>query len=211
MSCGCGGDATIITGGDGIEVTGSGLPNDPLVINRTADVILKAQDTSTIDLDMVGSGTTADPYLLEASVTANLEDLLDVQSGTVMVDGYAPIWTGGTHFELKAPPLAAPGAVTVTTGLLGDGSAPDPIKVAVSEAVVDSTGGLYVYADTAGELRAERPIISSIAWSIITGKPSTFTPSAHTHTNADLTGILSGTASPSSGLGVDGALYAQYT
>lgn len=202
MSC-CGQAtcACILEPGTGIQVTGSGTPTDPYVIASTVtdlSTFLQVQDTTSVNLSLVGSGVEGDPLVLRAYSTLALTQLADVQdpAGGPSV-GEVPVWVGSGsdgHWEFQAPPPSPAGAVNVSTGLEGIGSVGDPIAVAVSgEWGVapldtyggDSTVGLVVYEDSNGELRAQP--VGNPSWSSITGKPATFPPSAHTHVAADIT------------------------
>ena len=59
------------------------------------------------------------------------------------------------------------------------------------------TGIMYIVVDTAnlsnskGYMEYTAGSASSVPWSGVTGKPGTFTPSAHTHTIAEITDISS--------------------
>ena len=204
MSC-CGGGACacIVNAGNGIEVTGSGTPNDPYLIASTvgglAD-LLRVRDTSSVNLVLTGSGSQGDPLELQAISTLRLSELADVDdpSGGPSV-GESPVWVGAGsegHWEFQTPPPAPAGAVNVENGLYGIGDVSDPIGVstsgvwgsgALSGLGGDSTIGLEIYVDSAGELRAEP--VGTPDWGDITGKPSTFPPSSHTHPVADLTDL----------------------
>lgn len=209
MAGGCGGAATcscLIVGGPGIAVEGSGTQSNPFVVS--ADLpdfsdILRVRDTNTVNLSLFGSGTANDPFLLQADATVRLQDLADVvdpQGGPRA--GEVPVWVGPTstgHWEFQVPPPSPAGAVNVEQGLLGIGTAPDPIRLATSGVWgsgalaglgSDSTIGLEVYIDSAGQVRA-RPVTSgpAVTWATLPGKPTTFTPSAHTHVAADIPAI----------------------
>lgn len=207
MAGGCGGAATcscLIQGGPGIAVTGSGTQGNPYLI--TADLpdfadILRVRDTSTVNLSLFGSGTANDPFQLQADATVRLQDLSDVadpQNGPSA--GEVPVWVGPSstgHWEFQVPPPSPAGAVNVEQGLLGIGTAPDPIRLATSGVWgsgplaglgSDSTIGLEVYIDSAGKVRA-RPVSAgaAVTWATLPGKPATFPPSAHPTLAADIT------------------------
>lgn len=209
MPC-CGGSSAVVIRGEGdVTVSGSGTVSDPYVVTGDIDLSIRALQTPTINTTIVGSGTSDDPYVISADLVAGLSDLTDVQITTTPTTGWVVLWDGSAWVAGPAP-TQEPGAVNVGGGIEGDGTVGDPIQIKVSNLVDDSPSGLYTYIDSAGELRAQMPS-SSTSWAAITGKPSTFPPSAHTHPNSDLTGLLTGTAAPGSGLGVDGSWYAQYT
>lgn len=166
--CGCSGGSgcsCLVTSGAGIRVSGSGSATDPYVVDATGTGItgsLVVADTSTVDLTMDGSGTQADPYTLSGVATISMEDLSDVAPGAVPASGQVPVYNG-TAWTFAVPPTTPPGAVSVSTGLTGDGAAATPIKVRVSgtwgtaplnQMGTDSTRAAPVFVDSAGNLRA---------------------------------------------------------
>jgi hypothetical protein len=206
----CGGSSAVVIHGTGdVAVSGSGTVGDPYIVSGDLDVNLAAAQTPTIQMQIAGSGTFDDPYVFTANLIAGLGDLSDVAVITTPTTGYVLMWDGSAWVAAAAP-TQPPGAVHVGPGIEGDGTVVTPISINVSNVVDTSTAGLYTYIDSAGELRAQLPSSSSVAWTSITGKPTTFTPSPHTHLNADLTQMLSGTSAPGSGVGSDGAWFAQY-
>lgn len=207
MSCCGGASSVVITGGDGLNVTGSGSTSDPYVISGNIEVALRATQTPTVDMRISGAGTAGDPYILYANATVSVNDLTDVSDPTPPVLGDV-LQFDGSNWVYGPAPTQAPGQVNVNPGLTGDGTVSTPLTIAVSEAVDDSVDGAYTYIDVNGELRAQKT--TELAWTAITGKPTSFTPAAHTHTNADLTGMLSGTSAPTAGQGIDGSIYFQY-
>lgn len=199
--CGQGSCSCLIQGGDGIVVSGSGAPNDPYIVK--ADFpdfsdLLTVQDTDSVNMNIQGSGIENDPFVLSASATLKLTALADVsdpQGGPAI--GEVPTWVGAGaagHWEFQTPPPAPAGAVNVSNGISGVGSAPDPIKVATSGVWgtgplaglgSDSTIGAPIYIDSAGKVRSA-PLSSSVSWANVTGKPTEFVPAAHTHQPADI-------------------------
>jgi|SRR5690606_9349154 len=171
------GCACIIQAGPGVSVTGSGSAGDPFVVSRSGgDLVLTTQDTPSLNLQSIGSGSDDDPYILSGVVTARLQDLSDVDDASGPGLGDVPVWTGSA-FVFAPPPTVPPGAVnTIPGGLLGDGSFGDPLGVNVSEVVEDSTAGLGIYVDSLGQLRAVPPAATTVPWTSVTGKPSTFPP-----------------------------------
>jgi microcystin-dependent protein len=130
--CGCSGADTcscVIQGGSGITVDGAGTEINPYVITGSgaAGGSLTVADTATVDLDLLGDGSEADPYVLRADATMGLDALIDVTAPTP-ADGYVLAWNG-TVWQPVPPTTAPVGAVTVGTGLLGDGSSGDPVRL----------------------------------------------------------------------------------
>jgi hypothetical protein len=202
----CGSDVNTvrIVGGNGIAVTGSGSSANPYRIENGTSALLtgiRVIDTESVNLTLTGSGTPDDPLTFRADTTTRLQDLTDVVDAAGPTTGDVPVWVaavGGVegHFEFRAPPVAPAGAVSTAQGLRGTGAAATPLRVATSgvwgeEELAgygdDTTVGLAIYVDAAGELRAA-PATGGTGstWSTLAGKPSTFAPSAHTHRAADV-------------------------
>lgn len=174
MSC-CGND-TLVTAGQGITVSGSGTPTDPYIVSvESTKVVFRAQDSATVDFTLIGSGTEADPYIISATASMRLQNLSDVYDPSGPAVGDVPVFDG-TNWYFAPPPTVPPGAVNTTDGIAGDGSAPDPIHIAVSDTMTTSTSGLATYIDSNGELRVVPPAPQTVTWSDVTGKPTTFPP-----------------------------------
>ena len=69
----------------------------------------QAQDTPTVDMTLVGSGTTIDPFILTASSAVSMQQLTDVDDPAGPSPGDVPVWNG-LAFEFAAPPTTPPGA-----------------------------------------------------------------------------------------------------
>lgn len=201
----CSGDtcSCLIRSGNGITVSGSGSAIDPYIV--TADLpdfsrSLTVRDTESVNMTILGSGVPSDPFILQATSILKLQELADVddpQGGPAIGD--VPVWVGSGddgHFEFRTPPTAPAGAVNATNGIIGIGSVADPLEVSVSGTWgvaplntygTDSTVGLAIYIDSSGQLRARPPGSTTVAWASVTGKPTTFAPSAHTHTASQIT------------------------
>jgi hypothetical protein len=197
-SCSC-----LVQAGDGIQVSGSGTQSNPYII--TSDLpdfsqSLSVRDTATINLTLSGSGREADPFVLSGTSSLKMTDLSDVadpEGGPIVGD--VPVWVGAGvlgHWEFRAPPPAPAGAVNATGGIIGIGSGDDPLKVAVSGVWgvgdlsglgADTTIGLETYIDVSGKLRVQPPPAGTVDWGSVTGKPTSFAPSAHTHTASQIT------------------------
>lgn len=161
-SCGC-----LVVGGTGIDVTGIGTKQDPFVIlNKGVSVknALTVVDTPTLNMHLTGEGTPSEPLALSADVRMSLSDLTNVSKATPD-PGDVPVWTvaGGVgEWQYNAPPTTPPGAVTVTTGLQGDGSGPNPLRARTSGTFgsgtlagygADAAAGAPIYTDASGALR----------------------------------------------------------
>lgn len=73
--CNCQGStcSCLITGGTGVEVSGTGTKADPYVIGRdtstdTIDSQITFTDTATVSWNRLGSGSNTDPIIMRASV-----------------------------------------------------------------------------------------------------------------------------------------------
>jgi hypothetical protein len=174
-----------VRGGTGVTVTGSGTATNPYIITSTATLegAFVVVDTPTVDLAAVGSGTTDDPYVLTADATVSVEELTNVDV-TGLAAGYVLAWNG-TAWKATAPPVAPAGATNTAGGVLGIGSAADPVRAAVSGVWgqgplaglgSDSTIGSEIYVDSNGQLRTKSvdPSTLHITWANVDGKPATF-------------------------------------
>jgi hypothetical protein len=203
MACNCGSGACscLIQAGDGIVVTGSGTPTNPYVVqSKVLNLVgaLTVRDSDSVDLTLWGSGTTTDPFTLTASSSLKLTQLSDVAdpSGGPSV-GESPVWIGtgaDGHWEFSTLPPSPAGSVNAGSGVGGLGTVADPLFLEAAAVWgtgelaglgPDSTIGLPVYIDSAGKVRA-KPVDTTVAWAAITGKPATFTPSAHHHLASDI-------------------------
>jgi microcystin-dependent protein len=131
--CGCSGADTcscVVQGGSGITVDGAGTQTNPYVISGSGAAgggSLTVSDTATVDLSLLGDGSEVDPYVLQADATVGVNSLIDVSAPTP-ADGYVLAWNG-TVWQPVPPTTAPVGAVAVGTGLLGDGSSGDPVRL----------------------------------------------------------------------------------
>lgn len=192
----------VIQAGTGISITGAGTVQSPIIISGTSPLVgaFTVEDSDTIDFSLGGDGTVDSPMVLSAVATISTGDLTDVNDpgGPAVGDGL--FWDAGGYFVYGPPPANPPGAVNVGPGIVGDGSAPSPIEVSVIGTTAGgTTSGLEVYVDSAGDLRAVPPAATTVTWGDITGKPVTFTPSAHTHTASEITDPLNFAGSHSVG------------
>lgn len=156
----------MVTGGSGINVTGSGTGADPYVVDATASSItgtIRVSDTATIDLTLDGSGSVTDPYDISAQATVSVGDLEDVATGNPAA-GDTLLWDGEQW--IYGPPSSGGGGATVATGngIDGDGSVTDPVVLATSgvwgQAPLDRYGantllGAPIYVDSAGQARSQ--------------------------------------------------------
>lgn len=156
----------MVTGGSGIDVTGSGTAADPYVVDSTSRAItgtIQVSDTATVDLTLDGSGSVTDPYDLSARASVSVGDLEDVATGSPAA-GDTLLWDG--EGWIYGPPSSGGGGATVVTGsgIGGDGSVTTPVVLATSgvwgEAPLDRYGantllGAPIYVDSAGQARSQ--------------------------------------------------------
>lgn len=131
-TCGC----LVESGGPGIEVTGIGTAANPFKIRNTAATFGSAfaiDDTVTVQLVLLGSGTTEDPFILSANTKVSIKDIEDVVDGTTPVAGEVLTAVGsgaGLHWEYQ--PTSRP----YTTA-----NRPLPAAVAAGTAIFNTTTG----------------------------------------------------------------------
>lgn len=145
----------VLQSGANTTVYGSGSASDPYVIETTptATDAIRVVDTASVDMSMSGGGTQADPYVISAAVAAGSMAGGQTETIQVTVSGSNPAlitavlrnvqnWTGGAagHVLTKqangnwAPSpgiTAGPGLLVVGEGLVGDGSAGNPLQVRI--------------------------------------------------------------------------------
>mgnify|MGYP004621721355 FL=1 len=128
---------------------------------------------TSVDASKVSSG------VLSAERIPGL-DASKITSGTISIDRLP---AGALERLVTVKDQAAMYALTTSTVQLGD-----TVKRL-------DTGTMYIVVDTAnlsnskGYMEYTAGSASSVPWSGVTGKPGTFTPSAHTHTIAEITDI----------------------
>jgi len=127
--CGSSGCSCQLIGHGAVEITGSGQPSDPFILDVDLNLGSSTNKTFTVVVD--GDGSTADPYTLETSFTstAQLDDLPDVQA-PAPTNGQVLAWNATLSRWVPQPPTtAAAGSVLHNTSLDGDGSAGTPLAV----------------------------------------------------------------------------------
>ena len=154
--CGCGGsgcDCKII-GGGGVTVTGAGTPTNPYIITSGANTLI-VTDTATLDLTLLGSGTTGDPYTLSGVVAPISMAQLSNVAAAAPTSGQVLIWNSGTSKWTPGPAATAtPGLITVGNGLSGDGSAGNALNFKPSPGgrLMNTASGADLTVDAAARL-----------------------------------------------------------
>jgi hypothetical protein len=154
--CNCGNQtcSCIITGGEGITVTGNGTPNRPYEIEAESALLLADQlgvvDTPTLNLTIAGTGAPGSKMMLSGVATQAMTGLKDVNDPSPPTNGDVPTWVND-HWEFK--PVTASSSLPVFTW----GTAPlDDFG-----AVANSTQGQATYLDSGGNLRAQPLVIDT--------------------------------------------------
>lgn len=133
-TCGC-----QIIGHGQIEVSGSGGPADPFILDVALD--FTSSQNKTFTTQITGDGSTATPYSPEVTFTstAQLDDLPDV-AAPAPTNGQVLAWsTAQNAWVPQAPTTAAAGAVLHDTSMTGDGSAGSPLALLSSPGRMLST------------------------------------------------------------------------
>lgn len=131
--CGCAAAQCncVLEAGNGISVIGAGSPDNPYIITAEEQNLVDrfvVQDTSSIDLTLTGSGTTADPFILSGTTSIALGDITNVDTSDTTA-GYVLTRNVGGTFEMMPGSTADPGVIITGDGLEGDGSVGDPLTV----------------------------------------------------------------------------------
>jgi hypothetical protein len=147
-----------VQGAGSVSVTGAGSAASPYII--TGGGSLNVLDTATVNLTKSGSGSVADPYVVSADATLNLDALTDVQS-TAATTGQVLAKQSDGQWRPVAASSASPGAINVSGGVEGDGSAGSPlsVKLPASSGLVEDSTGLRV--EGAGAWSSFVPVLST--------------------------------------------------
>lgn len=122
--CGC-----QIIGHGALEVSGSGQPSDPFILDVEVD--FESSYNKTFTTLIQGDGSEATPYtpVVTFSDTAQLDDIPDVLAPNPS-NGQVLAWNAAQgKWVAQAPTTAPAGAVLHDTSLNGDGSAGAPLNV----------------------------------------------------------------------------------
>ena len=130
----------MLVGAQGVTVVGVGSQANPYSISGPH---FATNNTSTVNLSLVGDGSAALPYTFKADALVSLDELTDVEASAPAAGNVLTWQTSPTPGWRPAPGNAVSPGLVNTDGLSidGDGSGADPIR-----ALLDSTGGLAVGA-----------------------------------------------------------------
>ena len=157
-----------------------------------SDVAVSAQKLSTSRSFSISGGATASAVQFDGTDNVNLNvTSIDASklTGTISIDRLP---AGALERLVKVQDQTARFALTTSTVQLGDTVQQLDTKVmyvVVDTDNLDSAAGYVEY--TAGTA-------ASVPWSGVQGKPSTFTPSSHTHTKSEITDFPSTLKNPTS-------------
>jgi hypothetical protein len=159
-----------LVAGPGVEIDGGGSTTNPYVISApgggSTPTVIQAGDTPTVDTNVTGSGTAADPVVVSANVR---------------LDATPP---GGGANLIQSGPDGLSVELVTDCGLTGDGSSGAPLAAAVGTWAypcdVDANAG-QVYCDSTGQLRSEpRPVTDYQQQVIDDAYPATVVPATET-------------------------------
>lgn len=136
--CGCTGTTCSckIIGEGGILVRGAGTVTNPYVISGGTALVVN--DTDSVNLTLLGNGSSTDPFILSADVILALAGLSDVDTTGGTTGDVLALQADGTY-ALVPPVTAAVGAVSTGPSMDGDGSSGDPLGVRL-----DALSGLEI-------------------------------------------------------------------
>ena len=181
-------DGTAVWGAENDHTYGIATSSTPGLIKSGTDIAVDASGNVSVNNDSHTHGnstiTSVDASKVSSGVLSAERipgiDASKITSGTISIDRLP---AGALERLVTVKDQKAMYALTTDTVQLGD-----TVKRL-------DTGMMYIVVDTAnlsnekGYMEYTAGSASSVPWSGVTGKPSTFTPSAHTHTIAQITDI----------------------
>lgn len=181
-------DGTAVWGAENDHTYGIATSSTPGLIKSGNDIAIDSNGLVSVNNDSHTHGnstiTSVDASKVSSGVLASERipglDASKITSGTISIDRLP---AGALERLVTVKDQKAMYALTTDTVQLGD-----TVKRL-------DTGTMYIVVDTAnlsnskGYMEYTAGSASSVPWSGVTGKPGTFTPSAHTHTIAEITDI----------------------
>ena len=178
---------------------------------QSANGLMSSTDKKKLDGIASGANNYSHPthtsadlgfYKVEVDAEGHIESVTGVTKGDITGLG---IPEADTHYESKNV-VGSSTAKTNTTTALTNGNvyinSVENDKVTSSHKI-SGTGSTTVKTDTSGNIVIDSP--TTIAWGSVTGKPTTFTPSTHSHTKSEITDL------ETKSLSVNGSTYDVYT
>lgn len=212
-----------------VKITGSGATK--VTTDSSGNIVITSTDNNTV-YTHPSSGVTPGTY---RSVTVNSQGHVTAGTNPTTLSGYGITDAAAKSHKHGNEDITGLDASKITTGtidiarlpqgalerciVVADDTARFALKttsVQIGDTVkVTGTGKMYFVVDDT-KLNTEEGYeiytagsATSVPWSGVTGKPSTFTPSAHTHTIANVTGLqgaLDGKATTAQGAKADSAV-----
>lgn len=181
-------DGTAVWGAENDHTYGIATSSTPGLVKSGTDIAVDANGNVSVNNDSHTHGnstiTSVDASKISSGVLSAERipgiDASKITSGTISIDRLP---AGALERLVTVKDQKAMYALTTDTVQLGD-----TVKRL-------DTGMMYIVVDTAnlsnakGYMEYTAGSASSVPWSGVTGKPDTFTPSAHTHTIAQITDI----------------------
>lgn len=183
-------DGTAVWGAENDHTYGIATSSTAGLIKSGTDITVDSSGNVSVNNDSHSHGnstiTSVDASKVSSGVLSAERipglDASKITSGTISIDRLP---AGALERLVTVKDQAAMYALTTNTVQLGD-----TVKRL-------DTGTMYIVVDTAnlsnskGYMEYTAGSASSVPWSGVTGRPDTFTPSAHTHTIAQITDIAS--------------------
>lgn len=181
-------DGTATWGAENDHTYGIATSSTPGLVKSGTDITVDSSGNVSVNNDSHSHGnstiTSVDASKVSSGVLSAERipglDASKITSGTISIDRLP---AGALERLVTVKDQAAMYALTTSTVQLGD-----TVKRL-------DTGTMYIVVDTAnlsnskGYMEYTAGSASSVPWSGVTGKPGAFTPSAHTHTIAEITDI----------------------
>lgn len=181
-------DGTAVWGAENDHTYGVATSSTPGLVKSGTDITVDSSGNVSVNNDSHTHSnstiTSVDASKVSSGVLASERipglDASKITSGTISIDRLP---AGALERLVTVKDQTAMYALTTATVQLGD-----TVKRL-------DTGIMYIVVDTAnlsnskGYMEYTAGSASSVPWSGVTGKPGTFTPSAHTHTIAEITDI----------------------
>lgn len=147
--CGCasGSCSCLITGSQGVTVSGVGSQDNPYVITGAS---FATSDSPTVSLSLTGTGTILDPYRIVANAHLTLDQLTDVDAPAPVAGYLLTYVTSPVPSWIAAVPQSGiPGAVLHDSTMLGDGTPSLALGVRLDPLgnIINGPSGLKVNAD----------------------------------------------------------------
>lgn len=154
----------------------------------SGDHITKAQADGYYD--KTGSAAAVKTEL-ESKITQNTTDITNIKDGTTAVGNASKLNGQSAAFYATATDLSgAKASITTAEGRIDD--AEDRLDAVEGKADTNASNITTLqgyFSEGKANSAAVADSANAVAWANVSGKPSTFTPTAHTHVVADITDL----------------------